>query len=48
MKLTFQRVWVEPIVLGSAKTALKFKWANTYTIQCMWQVINVKSETNNP
>ena len=26
---------------------MKFKQANTYTIQCMWQGISLKSERNN-
>ena len=33
---------------GSAKTALKFKKAKVYTIQCMGQGISLKSERNNP
>ena len=33
---------------GRAKTALKFKYANTYTIQSMGQGISLKSERNNP
>ena len=44
-------VWAEPAVLGSAKTALKFKYEigyYTYTIQCMGQNISFKSEINNP
>ena len=43
-------VWADWVVLGSAKTALKFKFkqANTYTIQCMGQGISLKSEINNP
>ena len=26
---------------------MKFKQANTNTIQCMWQGVSLKSETNN-
>ena len=44
MKLKFLCVWAEPAVLGSAKTALKFK----YEIQCMGHGISLKSERNNP
>ena len=33
---------------GRAKTALKFKYANTYTIQSMGQGISLKSERNKP
>ena len=40
-------VWAEPAVLGGTKTALKVKQANTYTIQCMWQGISLKSEIIN-
>ena len=43
----------EPAVLGSAKTALTFKYKiqigyYSYTIQCMGQFISFKSEINNP
>ena len=41
MKLILLSVWAELAILGSAKTTLKsnmkFKQANTYTIQCMGQ-----------
>ena len=53
MKLIFLCVWAERAVLGSAKTALKFKYEIqigyfSYTIQCMGQFMNFKSEINNP
>ena len=48
MKLILLCVWAERAVFGSAKTSLKFKLANTYTIQCMGQGISLKSERNNP
>ena len=46
-------VWAELAFLGSAKTALKFKYEiqkgyYTYTIQCMGHSISFKSEINNP
>jgi hypothetical protein len=48
MKLILLRVWAEPAISGSTKTALKFKYkfklANTHTIQCMGQDISLKSE----
>jgi hypothetical protein len=48
MKLILSCVWAEPAVLGSTKTALKFKYEiNTHTIQCMGQDISLKSETKN-
>ena len=37
-------VWVEPAVLGSTETALKFKYANKHTTQCMGQDISLQSE----
>ena len=53
MKLILLCVWAEPAVLGSTKTALKFKYKiqigyYSYTIQCMGQFISFKSEINNP
>ena len=50
MKLIILCVLAEPAVLGSAKTALKFKseTAFTYTIRCMGQGISLKSERNKP
>ena len=53
MKLIVLCVWAEPAVLGSAKTALKFKYKiqkgyYSYTIQCMGQDISLKSERKNP
>ena len=53
MKLILLSVWAERAILGSAKTAFKFKYellnrVNTYPIQCMWQDISLKSEINNP
>ena len=53
MKLILLSVWAEPAVMGSAKTALKFKYKiqigyYSYTVQCMWQFISFKSEINNP
>ena len=53
MKLIVLCVWAEPAVLGSAKTALKFKYKIQIgyypsTIQCMGQFISFKSEINNP
>ena len=53
MKLILLCVWAEPAVLGSAKSALKFKYKtqigyNSYTIQCMGQDISLKSKRKNP
>jgi hypothetical protein len=48
IKLILFCVWADWAVLGSAKTALKFKLVKTYTIQCMGQDISLKSERNNP
>ena len=53
MKLILLCVWAELAVLGSAKSAFKFKYeilnrVKTYPIQCMWQDISLKSEINNP
>ena len=52
MKLILLCVWAEQAVFGSAKTALKFKMrfkqANTHTIQCMGRDISLKSERKNP
>ena len=53
MKLILLSVWAEPAVLGSAKTALKFKYKiqigyYSYTIQSMGQFMSFKSEINNP
>ena len=53
IELILLYAWAEPAVLGSAKTALKFKYEiqigyYTYTIQCMGQSISFKSEINNP
>ena len=36
-KEMYPPVWAELAVLGSTRTALKFKYANTHTIQCMGQ-----------
>ena len=44
MKLILLCVWAEPVVLGSAKTALKFK----HEIQCMGKGISLKNEKINP
>ena len=44
IKLMLLSVWAEPVILGSTKTALKFKQADTHTVQCMWQDISLKSE----
>ena len=44
MKFVLGCVWAEWAILGSAKTALKFK----YETQCMGQGLSLKSERNNP
>ena len=46
MKLMILSVWAERAVLGSAKTALKFKYEiqKDYTIYCLGQGISLKSE----
>ena len=46
IKLILFCVWADWAVLGSAKTALKFKLVKTYTIQCMGQDKSLKSERN--
>ena len=46
MKLIFLCVWAELAVLGSTKTALKFKYE--IWIQCMGQDISLKSKRKNP
>ena len=52
MKLILLCVQAEQAVLGSAKTAFKFKYefrqANTFAIQRIGQGIRLKSERNNP
>ena len=53
MKPILLFVWAERAVLGSAKTALKFKYEIEIglqipnTIQCIWHSISMTNERNN-
>ena len=53
IKLKLLCDWAELAILGSTKTALKFKYKikigyYTYKIQCMGHSISLISEINNP